>query len=401
MPVYGPRWYVAYDASYTTYWGGEMAGTAIQRVTTPAGDPAWLVTNYDDVKTLLTDSRLGRSHAEPERAARVSQSAILGGPEGHPSTEFTDHARTRRLLTPAFSARRMARLRPRVAAIIADLLDAMASRPQPVDLHEAVSFPLPALVICELLGVPYADREDFRRWSDDAAHMTDAARSQAGLRQLWQYMRELVAHKQTAPEDDVISELTAAAAADPELTVDGIAMLSAGLLFAGHETTVAAIDRGVTLLLTHPEQAKALRHDPALVGPAVEEILRSWLPMRTSGTQQTMGLPRYANADFTFDGVTIRTGELVMLGLRGANLDAQLFPQPDQFDIHRDRNPHLTFGHGPRFCVGAPLARIELQMLFPALLHRFPTLGLAAPLESLRGRDDLLTGGLVELPVMW
>jgi cytochrome P450 len=178
-------------------------------------------------------------------------------------------------------------------------------------------------------------------------------------------------------------------------------MLSAGLLFAGHETTVAAIDRGVTLLLTHPAQAEALRHDPALIEPAVEEILRSWLPMRTSGAEQTVGLPRYANTDFAFDGVAIRTGELVMLGLRGANLDERLFPQPDRFDVHRDRNPHLTFGHGPRFCVGAPLARIELQSLFPALLNRFPTLRLAVPVESLRGRDELLTGGLVELPVTW
>ncbi len=375
--------------------------TAIQRVTTPAGDPAWLVTSYDDVKALLSDPRLGRSHADPDRAARISHSAIFGGPMGHPSTEAADHARTRRLLAPAFSARRMASLRPRVTAIVTELLDAVARQTQPVDLHESVSFPLPALVICELLGVPYADRADFRRWSDDAAHLTDAARAQAGLAQLGRYMRELVDRKQAEPGDDVISDLAAAAAADPELTADGVAGLSAGLLFAGHETTVTAIDRGVTLLLTHPEQADALRHDPALVEPAVEEILRSWRPMRTPGTEQAAGLPRYANTDFAFGGVTIQTGELVMLGLGPANFDEQRFLAPDRFDVHRTRNPHLTFGHGPRFCVGAPLARIELQTLFPALLDRFPTLRLAVPVESLRGRDELLTGGLVELPVRW
>jgi pentalenolactone synthase len=164
---------------------------------------------------------------------------------------------------------------------------------------------------------------------------------------------------------------------------------------------VAAIDRGVTLLLAHPEQADALRKDSALVEPAVEEILRSWLPMRTSVAEQAVGLPRYANTDFAFGGVTVRTGELVMLGLREANLDEQRFPEPNQFDLHRARHPHLTFGHGPHFCVGAPLARIELQELFPALLNRFPTLRLAVPVESLRGRDELLTGGLVELPVTW
>jgi cytochrome P450 len=379
-----------------------MVNTAIRRVITPAGDPAWLVTGYDDVKALLSDPRLGRSHADPERASRISQSAIFGGPMGHPSTEAAEHARTRRLLAPAFSARRMARLRPRVTAIIADLLEALANQTRPADFHEAVSFPLPALVICELLGVPYADREDFRRWSDDAAHLTDAARSQAGLMKLWQYMRELADRKQAEPGDDVISDLVAAAAADPELTVDGVAMLSAGLLFAGHETTVTAIDRGVTLLLIHPEQVDALHHDPALIEPAVEEILRAWLPMRTSGAdEQVAGLPRYANTDFAFGGVTIQAGELVMLGLREANLDERLFPEPDRFDVHRTRHPHLTFGHGPRFCVGAPLARVELQTLFAALLDRFPTMHLAVPVDALRGRDELLTGGLVELPVTW
>jgi pentalenolactone synthase len=264
---------------------------------------------------------------------------------GHPSTETTDHARTRRLLAPAFAARRMARLRPRVQAIVTDLLDAMERQAPPVDLHDVVSFPLPVLVICELLGVPYADRDSFRRWSDDAAHLNDAARSQAGLTKLWEYMHTLIERKQAEPGDDVISELTAAAAADPELTTDGIAGLSAGLLFAGHETTVTAIDRGVVLLLTHPEQADELRHDPALIEPAVEEILRSWIPMRTTGTSEPqVGLPRYANTDFTFDGVTIRTGDLVMLGLRWANLDADHFPEPERFDLHRASIPHLTFG---------------------------------------------------------
>ena len=242
-----------------------MVSAAIQRVTTLTGDPAWLVTNYDDVKALLSDPRLGRSHADPERASRASHSAVLGGPMGHPSTEAVDHARTRRLLAPAFSARRMANLRPRVKTIITELLDAMERQSQPADLHEAVSFPLPALVICELLGVPYADRDEFRRWSDDTAHLTDAARSQAGLSKLWKYMHALVQRKQTEPGDDVISDLAAAAAADPELTADGIAGLCAGLLFAGHETTVTAIDRGVLLLLTHPDQADELRHDPALM----------------------------------------------------------------------------------------------------------------------------------------
>ncbi|MBV9162337.1 MAG: cytochrome P450 [Pseudonocardiales bacterium] len=371
--------------------------TSIRRVTTLAGDSAWLVTNYEDVKALLSDSRLGLSHAEPERAARVSHSAF-GGPIGDP-TESAEHTQMRRLFAPAFSVRRIRSLQPRVEEIITGLLDAMVGRERPVDLHEAVSFPLPALVICELLGVPYADREDFRRWSDDAAHLIDTTRSQAGLTHLRGYIRTLVERKKSQPDDDVISDLIAVATADPGLTVDGIAMFSVVLLLAGYETTMAAIDRGVILLLTHPEQADALRHDPELITPAVEEILRMLLP--ASGAEQTIGLPRYANTDFTFDGVTIHTGELVMLGLRMANLDEQAFPDPTRFDVHRERNPHLTFGHGTHFCPGASLARIELQTLFPALLKRFPTLRLAVPVELLRGRDELLAGGLVELPVTW
>lgn len=379
--------------------GDEMVGTAIRRVTTLAGDSAWLVTNYDDVKALLSDPRLGLSHAEPERAARVSPSAF-GGPMGGPA-ELAEHIRMRRLFAPAFSAKRMANLRPRVSAIITGLLDAMAGQAQPVNFHEAVSFPLPALVICELLSVPYADREDFRRWADDAAHLTDTARSQAGLAQLRAYMRNLAERKKAQPDDDFISDVVAVATAEPDLTADGIAMFSVVLLLAGYETTMAAIDRGVILLLTHPEQAEALRRNSELITPAVEEILRMLQPTPASGAEQPLGLPRYATTDFAFGGVTIHAGELVMLGLRVANLDEQLFPQPARFSVYRERNPHLSFGHGPHFCPGASLARIELKALFAALLTRFPALRLAVPAESLRERDELFTGGLAELPVTW
>jgi cytochrome P450 len=369
--------------------------TAIHEVTTPAGDPAWLVTNYDEVKALLADPRLGDSHADPERAPRESQ-AIFRSPIGHPSTEDAEHTRMRRLLAPAFSARRIARLQPRVAAIIADLLDAMAARTPPVDFHQAVSFPLPSLVICELLDVPDTDREDFRSWSDDAAHPSDAARSQAAQERLYAYMRAVVERKQAQPGEDLVSDLVAAAADDPDLTIDTIVMLGASLLYNGHGPTMVMIDRGVTLLLTHPEQADALRHDPALVAPAVEEILRLRKYHR-----QSMGIPRYANTDFTFGGVSIRTGELVILGVSAANRDERHFSEPDRFDVYRKPNPHLAFGHGPRICVGAPLARLELQMLVPALLHRFPTLRLAVAAESLRERAEVVTGGVMELPVTW
>jgi pentalenolactone synthase len=177
-------------------------------------------------------------------------------------------------------------------------------------------------------------------------------------------------------------------------------MLGAGLLFAGHETTVTAIDGGVLRLLTNPDQRAALAADPDLLGPAVEEILRSALPAPRDDDEQRTGLMRYARQDIEFDGVRIAAGDLVLLGLRTANQDTVHFPDPQRFDITRTPNPHLSFGFGPRFCLGAPLARLELGALFAALLRR-PALRLAAPPEELRPRRDILTAGLEALPVTW
>jgi len=397
--------------------------TTVHRVTSPAGDPAWRVRGYETIRHLLTDPRLGRSHPDPEHASRYSEAVMFGRPMASSAHEQEEHAAMRRLLTPSFSARRLALLRPRVQALVDDLLEAMGRMSPPVDAHEAIAFPLPALVICDLLGVPAADREDFRRWSDDAADMTDAARSMAGWKALWRYMRELIARKQQQPGEDVLSDLIAAHSAREEAvqpldtagidSASQIAPLAAGLLFAGHETTVAAIDKGIVLLLTNPTQREALQRDPTLVPSGVEEILRHPLPVPapemsrtpgapgTSGSGRADGLPRYANADIELAGVTIRAGDLVLLDLQDANLDCRRFPMPEAFDIARADNPHVTFGHGPYYCIGAPLARLELQALFGTLLQRFPTLRLAVPVEQLHLRSHLLTGGLSALPITW
>lgn len=374
----------------------------VQRVTSHAGDPAWLVTGYDTIRRLLVDPRLGTTHPDPERASHYSESVIFGKPRPSSATEREDHAYMRRLLSRSFSARRLAALRPRVQNLVDDLLDELGRRTPPADFHDAISFPLPALVICELLGVPYADREDFRRWSDDAGDMTDQARSFAGLAALWQYIGQLVQKKLEQPAEDVLSDLIAAHRENPAaITLDQVAELGAGLLFAGHETTVAAIDKGVLLLLTNPAQREALQRDPALVPAAVEEILRVPVPVPNPETGRATGLPRWTNADVVIDGVTIPAGDLVLLELQDANHDEGVFGTPQEFDVTRRDNPHLTFGHGAHFCVGAPLARMELQVLFGGLFARFPTLRLAVPVEQLRSRSHLLTGGLDALPVTW
>jgi cytochrome P450 len=373
---------------------------AVRPTTTPVGDPAWLVTGYDAVRTLLTDPRLGRCHPDPDRASRFSASMLFGPRAGDPDIERGENQRMRRLLAPAFSPRRMASLRPRVQELLDGLHDAMASRTPPVDFHEAVSFPLPVLVICELLGVPYEDRADFRAWSEEAGNMEDATRSRAGLAALWTYMRRLVERKIGQPAEDVISDLLAASAQDEEVTPDYVAQTAAGLMFAGHETTVTAIDKGVLLLLTNPAQREALQRDPAAATAAVEEILRFPTPVPVPRTKEG-GLVRYANAEIEIGGVAIQPGDLVLLSVESANLDERAFAEPAAFDVDRVDNAHLAFGHGPHFCPGAQLARIELQVVFGTLLGRFPTLRLAVPVEEVRPRSGRLTGGIVELPVTW
>jgi len=369
-----------------------QAERPITRVRTQAGDEAWHVARYAELKQLLGDSRLGRSHPDPEHAPRISDSILFGGPAENYETEATDHARMRVLLTPYFSARRMEALRPRVEALVDQLLAELAAMTPPVDLHEALSFPLPVLVICELLGVPYEDRAQFRVWSQGMADLHDRQRADAALTSLIGYMGELVTRKRAHPGDDVISGLCAAE--DGTIDNDYVSFLGAVLLFAGHETTVVRIDLGTLLLLSNPDQRVALLRDPSLLPSAVEEILRA---SATGGG----GLPRYPRADIEIGGVTLEAGDAVMLDIGAANHDERAFDDPGRFDVARQPNPHLAFGYGPRFCIGAPLARLELQAVFERLIPRFPTLRLAVPVDQLRTRRDLLTGGLAELPVTW
>jgi cytochrome P450 len=369
-----------------------QAERPITRVRTPAGDAAWLVTRYAEVKELFGDRRLGRSHPDPEHAPRISDSILFGGPMERYETEHADHAQMHALLTPFFSARRMQDLRHRVEALVDHFLDALAARTSPVDLHEAHSFPLPVLVICELLGVPSEDREQFRRWSTDMADLHDRERAGVAQRSLVAYMGELVARKRAHPADDVLSGLCTALGG--QIPDAHIAFLGAMLLFAGHETTVVRIDVGTLLLLTHPDQRQALLRDPALVTNTVEEILRC-------SDTGTSGLPRYAHEAIEIGGVTIQAGKAVLLSGGATNHDERVFAELERFAIDRHPNPHLTFGYGPRFCLGAPLARLELQAVFARLVPRFPALQLAVPLEHLRIRSEILTGGLFELPVIW
>jgi pentalenolactone synthase len=372
-----------------------QADGPITRVRTATGDEAWLVTRYDEVKALFADPRLGRSHPRPQEAARISQSVVLGGASDDFDTEDVDHARMRARLVPRFAARRMRLLKPRVEELVDDLLTKLATNKPPVDLHEALSFPLPVLVICELLGVPYADREHFRTLSTGMADLTDRGLSAGSYAALIDYVRDLVRRKRTEPGNDMLSELITIE--DGALTDDEIAGLGAIVLFAGHETTVVRIDLGTLLLLNTPDQYRALADDPAKAPAAVEEILRLGVGGGGSG-----GLLRYAKTDVEISGTRIAAGDAVLLASGVANHDQNAFAEPDRMDIDRQpANPHLSFGHGARYCIGAALARAELTAVFERLPARFPNLRLATELNDLQWRANLLTGGLAELPVTW
>jgi cytochrome P450 len=373
----------------------------IQRVSDTQGRPAWLVSGHERVRELLADPRLSRSHPNPGHPVRLTQPGLFGGPIPDPEGELADLHRMRKLLTPPLSGRRLESLRPRVETIVDTLLDELDRSGSPADFHTAVAFPLPALVICELLGLPAQDHADFCRWQIEAKQVSKPAVARGGLQSLWRYLGTLIERKRWVPGDDVISDLLDAAKLDPQLTDDGIAHLAAGLLFAGHAPVVAIIDRGMLLLLTHPEQRAALQSDPALAAQAIEEIFRFASPIERMRAARRGGLTRYASADIEVDGVTLRAGDTVMFAVQEANEDENVFPDPKRFDITRERIPHLSLSHGAHFCLGAHLARLELRYLFVSLLQRFPALRLAVPLEEIQPLREAVAGAVSELPVAW
>ncbi len=373
----------------------------IQRVTDTQGLPAWLVSGHERVRDLLADPRLSRSHPNPGHPVRRTQPGLFGGPIPDPEGELADLYRMRKLLTPALSAGRMESLRPRVEALVDGQLDELARGGPPADFHSVVAFPLPALVVCELLGVPAEDRDDFRRWQIEAKEVSRPAVARGGLQSLWRYLGTLIERKRWVPGDDLISDLLQAAEHDPMLTHDGIAHLAAGILFAGHAPAVAIIDRGMLLLLSHPEQREALQRDHALAATALEEIFRVPSPIERQRAARRGGLTRYASVDVEVDGVTIRAGDMVMFAVQDANEDESVFPDPKRFDITRERNPHISLSHGAHFCLGAPLARLELQYLFVRLFERFPTLRLAVDLDDIEPVREAVAGAVNHLPVTW
>ncbi|OLM32038.1 putative cytochrome P450 hydroxylase [Pseudonocardia sp. Ae717_Ps2] len=369
-------------------------------VRTPVGDPAWLVTRHAEARALFADPRLGRSHPEPENAARVSEAAILGGPSGAFEREKAEHERMRRLLVPAFSAKRMRLLGDHVGELVDGCLDDLVAAKEDAadgvaDLHAHLAFPLPVLVICELLGVPFADRGYFHGLSERVATIRSGGDADVAMGEFRAYLGRLADAKRAQPGEDVVTDLVRAREQDPDFGEEEMTRLAAALLFAGHETTVGRIDLGVLLLLTDPARRDAFVADiDGRLHGTVEEVLRLSSP-------GGLALLRYAHTDIEVGDVTIRRGDAVMIATASANRDAEVFADADAFDPTRQPNPHVSFGYGGHFCIGASLARTELATVFARLFRRLPGLRLAVAPEDLEVRAEQVTGGVRSLPVTW
>jgi cytochrome P450 len=371
-----------------------------REVIMPRGLKVWLVTRYAEARDALADPRLhknmGRARELFERHSTTGRATELFGPDlaSHMlNSDPPDHTRLRRLVAKAFTMRRVELLRPRVEEITEELLAGLAGRDQ-VNLLDEFAFPLPVTVICELLGVPQADRDDFRRWSNTllSAASFDVVSEAAGA--MTAYLRSLIDSKRTEPADDMISALIQVREDGDEDRLTEIELVSMAflLLVGGHETTVNLISSGVLSLLRHPDQLAALRADPALLPGAVEEFLRYESPI----SHATM---RYTTAPIRLGEVDIPAGEFVVVSLSSANRDGDRFADADRLDVTRSANSHLAFGHGIHFCLGAPLARLEGQIAIGRLLDRFPNLALAVDPGELRWRNSTLLRGLESLPV--
>jgi cytochrome P450 len=305
-----------------------------------------------------------------------------------------DHTRLRRLVAGEFTVRRVAQLRERTRTLVDRLLDDMVRTGPPADIMHDFALPTSITTICELLGVPIDDREKFVAWAGGALS-TELDRIEESMRSLLGYLGELAERRVSEPTDDLIGALVRARDEQGSLTADELVKLAFVLLIGGFETVANSISNAVYALLTRPDQLALLRADPELAPQAVEECLR-YLPIST-GT----GIPRVALADVELGGVLIRAGDTVFMDEPCANRDESVFDNADVFDVTRSHNPHLAFGHGVHHCIGAPLARMEMQVAIGCLLARFPNLRLAVDADEVPWQEGQLTRAPLTLPVAW
>ncbi|MEU9984241.1 cytochrome P450 [Streptomyces sp. NPDC050856] len=361
------------------------------RVRMAYGEPAWLATRYADARLVLGDRRFSRAdalhHDEPRQTEGQQDSGIL-------SMDPPGHTRLRTLVAKAFTVHRVEKLRPQVRELAHGFLDEMEAAGPPADLVEHYALPIPVAVICRMLGVPEQDRPRFRVWSD-AALSTSSLTAEEFTRnreELRTYMAALIQDHREDPRPDLMTALIEARDTEDRLTELELTDLCVGILIAGHETTASQIPNFLHALLEHPDQLALLRGRPDLVAGAVEELLR-FVPLGSGAA-----FPRYATEDIEVGGTLVRAGEPVLVAVGAANRDALKFTAPGRLDITRTGVQHLGFGHGVHHCLGAPLARLELQEALQALITRFPALHLAGDVVW---KNRMLVRGPREMPVGW
>ncbi|MEV8361962.1 cytochrome P450 [Streptomyces niveus] len=361
------------------------------------GKPAWLITRHEHVKQILGDSRVSANLKLPGYPLQVPvpEEMLQAVPLTFLSMDPPDHTVQRRMLAPEFGLRRMRAMRPRVQEIVDERVDAMLAAGGPVDLVAALALPVPSLVICELLGVPYDDHGRFEHWAWQIMNhdISDEERGAAHY-ELDKYVDELVTLKESEPGDDMISRLIELNRAEPAVEHSDIVSMARLMLVTGHETTANMIALGMLALLEHPDQLAAVRDEPALLPQAVEELLRLF-------SISDAGTARVAKEDIEIGGTVIRAGDGIMPLNNSANHDESVFPDPDTLDVRRSTRSHLAFGYGVHQCIGQNLARLELEVVYDTLLRRIPGLRLEKPAGELRYKDDAIVWGLYELPVSW
>jgi cytochrome P450 len=366
------------------------AGHPVAPLRYPDGHVGWLVTGHAAARAVLSDPRFSARLDLKRLPVGDGAGAMQPAPPGYfLGMDPPDHTRYRKLLAGRFTARRMRELEERIGEVVDDCLDGMAADEPPVDLVERFALPVPSRVMCELLGVPYADRAHFQSISE-ALLGFDVAKMEAAFGEINTYLYQLVVRKRAERPDDLLGDLIAETGLD-DVELCSIAFL---LLIAGHETSANMLGLGTFALLAHPEQLSALRADPALLPGAVDELLRHLsIPQ--------FGITRTALADVELAGRQVREGDVVTVSVPAVNRDPERFADPDTLDVTRAAGGHMTFGHGVHQCIGQALALIELRTGFGRLLERFPGLRLAVPVAEVPMRADRQIYGVHRLPVTW
>ncbi|MGI5380199.1 cytochrome P450 [Streptomyces sp. CA-251387] len=369
----------------------------LARITLYDGRPAWLVTGHSLARTLLADPRLSSDRTRPDFPSPTARFAGLRNRKGALlGTDDPEHRVQRRMMVPSFTLRRAAELRPQIQRIVDERLDAMIDRGAPAELVRAFALPVPSMVICALLGVPYEDHEFFEGQSRSLLRGPTAADTMDARDRLDAYFAELIDRKQKEPEpgDGVLDELVHQQLRDGELDQEEVIALATILLVAGHETTANMISLGTFTLLQHPDRLAELRANPGLLPAAVEELMRM--------LSIADGLLRVAAEDIEVEGaVTIRAGEGVLFATSVINRDESVYADPDILDWRRPARHHVAFGFGIHQCLGQNLARAELEIALHALFTRLPTLRLAVPAEEIPFKPGDTIQGMLELPVTW